>query len=380
MDVKSPRAELEDIQLRAHATIAAAKAAGREITNAELARLEADRDRAVELKTAIERAEKSAKLMQALGGGVTIPGGPGEPEGFPQSLGGKEGLDLSHAGTKRMASQLAARGIKALVQAGTSGTAVEFEPAPIVAANARPLAGLLGEFNVVQRRGRTYEYLRQSVRTNNAAVVAPGATKPTSIYTVAKVDGELKVYAHLSEPIDKYLLEDNRELEAFLVGELQNGLLAKVETDLLAAIAGASGAQTVTTGGSAADRVHNGIMKSASAGYTPDLVIVSFADYEAMKLSKDAEERYLGAGPFDGGPIPALWGTRTFISSEMTPGTALIVPTTAVGVSTDTQGVVTDVDTLSGFATNQVRFRHEGRFAFDVKQPGGIVVVTLTGA
>ena len=44
-----------------------------------------------------------------------------------------------------------------------------------------------------------YAYLRQTVRTNNAAVVAEGAVKPTSVYTVVRIEDSLVVIAHLSE-------------------------------------------------------------------------------------------------------------------------------------------------------------------------------------
>ena len=54
-----------------------------------------------------------------------------------------------------------------------------------------------------------YAYLRQSVRTNNAAVVAAGAVKPTSVYTVTGIENSLVVIAPLSEGIPRYWLLDN---------------------------------------------------------------------------------------------------------------------------------------------------------------------------
>ena len=60
-----------------------------------------------------------------------------------------------------------------------------------------------------------YAFLRQTARTNNAAVVAEGATKPTSVYSVIRVEQSLAVVAHLSEGIPRYWLLDTTSLETF---------------------------------------------------------------------------------------------------------------------------------------------------------------------
>ena len=64
-----------------------------------------------------------------------------------------------------------------------------------------------------QHTSAEYAYLRQSVRTNNAAIVAEGAAKPTSVYSVVRVENSLQVIAHLSEGIPRYWLLDNQALE-----------------------------------------------------------------------------------------------------------------------------------------------------------------------
>jgi hypothetical protein len=63
-----------------------------------------------------------------------------------------------------------------------------------------------------QHTSAEYAYLRQSVRTNNAAIVAEGAAKPTSVYSVVRVENSLQVIAHLSEGIPRYWLLDNQPL------------------------------------------------------------------------------------------------------------------------------------------------------------------------
>jgi hypothetical protein len=86
---------------------------------------------------------------------------------------------------------------------------------------------------LVPRTSPSYSTLRQTVRTNNAAIVAPGATKPTSIFTVVPILNSLKVFAHLSDPIDTYLLADNVALQGFLQAELLYGLTQAVESEVI---------------------------------------------------------------------------------------------------------------------------------------------------
>ena len=66
--------------------------------------------------------------------------------------------------------------------------------------------------------------MRQTRRTNNAAVVAEGAVKPTSVYSVERVEDKLDVIAHLSEGVPRYWFVDTAALQGFLANELDYGL------------------------------------------------------------------------------------------------------------------------------------------------------------
>ena len=96
------------------------------------------------------------------------------------------------------------------------------------------------------------------MRTNNAAVVAEGATKPTSIYCVTRIEGALVVVAHLSEGIPRFWLLDNSALETFVDNELQYGLQVAVEAKVLADVNGTSGIQTQTYSDLGADDAAQG--------------------------------------------------------------------------------------------------------------------------
>src|SRR5439155_13445792 len=68
-----------------------------------------------------------------------------------------------------------------------------------------------------------FDYLRQTVRTNNAAPVAPGAAKPTSIFTLELVEDRVRTIAHLTEPVQRQQIADIDRLQSFLEGELRLG-------------------------------------------------------------------------------------------------------------------------------------------------------------
>ena len=94
---------------------------------------------------------------------------------------------------------------------------------------------------VKQHTEPTYGYLRQTVRTSNAAVVAEGGTKPTSVFSVVRIEDSLDVIAHISEPCPRYWLVDSPALQQFLTTELTYGLQVAIEAAALATINATSG-------------------------------------------------------------------------------------------------------------------------------------------
>ena len=70
------------------------------------------------------------------------------------------------------ASKIMPPGSKALAPSGIAVVGVEFSPDPV--ALGRPANTLLSVMPVKQHTEPTYGYLRQTVRTSNAAVVAEG--------------------------------------------------------------------------------------------------------------------------------------------------------------------------------------------------------------
>lgn len=123
-----------------------------------------------------------------------------------------------------MANRLAKKAVKDGEKAfnltdATDTIVTEFSPLP-----HRPTT-VLGVLTVQPVTAPTFRFISQTARDNNAAVVAAGGTKRTSTYGLESRDRSLLlVIAHLSDPVDKYLLQDVSTVSQFLANELTYGL------------------------------------------------------------------------------------------------------------------------------------------------------------
>lgn len=114
-----------------------------------------------------------------------------------------------------------------------------------------------------------FAYLRQTARENEAAVVSEGAVKPTSTYSVERVEDKLDVIAHLSEGVPRFWLIDSAGLESFLTNELEYGLQVAIEAKVIADVNGTSGVQTVDYSTSVLQTLRKTITKLEVTGYNP---------------------------------------------------------------------------------------------------------------
>ncbi|WP_053447220.1 HK97 family phage prohead protease [Kocuria palustris] len=78
-----------------------------------------------------------------------------------------------------------------------------------------------------------YSFLTEEAHTNAAAVVEPGAKKPTSQYKMVERAGKQKFVATLTEPFAKSLLDDYSQLRPFLASRLAEDLYEAIDTELM---------------------------------------------------------------------------------------------------------------------------------------------------
>ncbi|WP_292767249.1 phage major capsid protein [Microbacterium sp. UBA3486] len=365
MDAKS---ELNQIKARMSELMVNVKASGRELTEAEITEVDRLTTRAFELKAAIDRGERSADLMDhAKGKGNAFETwNGGQPTGDAFQVANVKGR-ITNAGIKQMAEKAA----KALVAAGSSATAVALDETPIRLGVPGANLGILDVIPVTRRDNPSYSYQRQTVRTLNAAVVAPGAQKPTSVLTFETVNNTVSVIAHISEYLDSYVMTDNESLNAFVEAELRLGLFQKLTSLAVAAYAGASGAQTQAFTTNVMDSLYLGASKAQELGYNPDVVLLTRADFDAIVLAKDGQGNYLYRNPEDS----RLHGLQPVIATGLAAKTAIVLDSSKVGISVDQQGVLTKWDAISKLDYNQVRALVEMRAGFDTYAPASIVKV-----
>lgn len=361
------------------------KAAGRDnLTPEEMAAVNAKLDLVKELDGKIAKARESEDLMSQI-------------EGLGRRSGNSRGfLALSGAGRKAMAGKITERmrglsevaGMKALLPSGEVGVGIDIvHTNPI--AEGRPAPDLLSVIPVVQHDSPRYTYLRQNNRTNNAAPVAAGDLKPTSSYGLAQVDGQLTVVAHLTEPINKYWLEDNEALGRFVGDELLYGINEALQQQILhgdgagpnmTGLLNTSGIQVQpAVAGDLLGTLRAGITNVETLGHTPGVYVLNPLDWAKVETTKAA-----GTGNYllDTGPVDRaarrLWGVPVALSLGITPGTAVLIDTNAVAVDTDHSGIRVEWAVVADdFARNQLRARCEGRFNLSVYQPAAIVKITL---
>jgi len=170
-------------------------------------------------------------------------------------------------------------------------------------------------------------------------VVAEGATTPSSIYSVTRIEGALVVVAHLSEGIPRFGLLDNSALETFVENELQYGLQVAVEAKVLADVNATSGIQLQAYATSVLTTLRKGLTKLEVSGYAASSIVLHPSDFEGIELalSTVTAVEHLSL-PFDAA-TRRLFGVPIVATVSQAAGVGHVLATDAVVVDTDTVGV-----------------------------------------
>jgi HK97 family phage major capsid protein len=242
-------------------------------------------------------------------------------------------------------------------------------------------------------------YLRETVRTHAAASVPVGTQKPTSTYNLERVNEDVVTIAHLTDPIPRQWLNDAPMLSRYLGKVMREGLLLDIERQIFAG----DGADDEFTGlanvsGLLGQAFSTDILTTTRKAITvlellpvrPDGWAIHPNDWEEFELLENTAGNLAMGAP---GEIPVnraerkLWGLPVLVTPNVTENTAYLGAfKTALklwereGVKIDwseTFNVTSGQDTFTGFESNQVKFRCEGRFQLEVARPGAVVEVSL---
>ncbi|MDI3402489.1 phage major capsid protein [Streptomyces cavernicola] len=353
-------------------------------TNAEkLAKIKQLNARFVELKAVGQAAENTGGHMSSGDGARSY-----ERESF--HLGGIKGSAPSIGQGARQWAQEAAQtltkaaeqhGVKALTSGAVDAPTMVRTGLFAMPTNPARLLDLIVDRQQIP--GNEFEFLRQTVRTDNAVAVADSATKPTSIYTVTSVQDRVRVYAHLSEPTPLRLFADHKDLSGFLESEMSRGVLDKLEADIVSgAVASENVVGILNTAGvgttafltSVPITLRKARTAMESAHEAPTAWVLNPADAEGLDLLTTADGEYL----VDSTAYANIFGNIPKVVSTSVPaGTALLADWSQCRLVVR-QDTTIDADGSGAlFETNQIKLRAEGRFGFAVQRPAAFRIVDL---
>ncbi|QOV99716.1 phage major capsid protein [Rhodococcus pyridinivorans] len=392
--IKALQNEALQFTAKARAISEKAQAEARDFTAQEKAEYAAATGKAKsyleQIKTlkADDQIMADAKSLAAqLGGFPTF-----DEKGNPVFGGGatrsKGRVGLAGKAGKELASRIAGDmvdGQKALLPAGTAHAGVPLLPEMVELGH--PSNTLLDALVALPAPGPTFKALVQRERTNNAAPVAEGETKPTSVFGLEEIEVNLEVLAHLSEPTPRYWFEDNAALETFVQDELVRGLRDALEGQVLTGdgtrpnlqgVLTTSGVQVQSFTTDVARSVRSAITKLETAGHEDNHVIVLRPeDWEAAETARAEGSGQLEAvANVTQRAQRTLWGVPVVVSNALPLGTGLVLDREAVVVYSDNVVDVRWSETVADdFQKNLVRARVESRYAAVVSKPLGVVRV-----
>ncbi|MGV0785882.1 phage major capsid protein [Mycolicibacterium sp. XJ2] len=241
--------------------------------------------------------------------------------------------------------------------------------------------------------GPAYEYFQQTVRTNNAAFVADGDEKPTSVFTIIPKTDRARVIATLTESVPQRLLQDARFVVDWLEREAVGGVLDALEAQVVSGnglgenLTGlldddtALPTQAFTT--DEITTIRKSLTKLQKAGEIPNAIVTSPDDAEVLDLVREGTGGvgFLTDGFSNGNANSAnVYGSgiARVISNAIPAGIALIGDFSQAKLWVR-ENIRIDTD-FSGdnFTHNTMVLRAEGRFGFGVLRPTAFVVADLT--
>jgi HK97 family phage major capsid protein len=240
-----------------------------------------------------------------------------------------------------------------------------------------------------QTTSNAIEWAIQTTRTNNAAVVAENALKPSSNYVWDLRSYPVRTLAHLVKA-SRQILDDAPGLQSTIDAEMRYGLAYAEEVEMLNGDgtgahllgiipqAASYSAAFSLTGETAIDRIRLAMLQGVLALFPVSGIVLHPTDWTKVETLKDATGRYLIGDP-QGQITPRLWGLPVVSSLAMTAGTFLVGAFKMGAQVFDRLNVEVLISTENNddFEKNMVTIRCEERLAFIVKRPTAFVTGNL---
>jgi len=395
MSVADLKKQREDARLSALGICATANDAHREFSAEE--RLKVDGLQSIMRSLDREIGQKAGdaeltKQILALGAGEPLPGQRSNPSG---------GLATGGAWSKAFSEQAridlrpGPTGFKALIT--PSGSVA----VPVMTQELPPLTEKLETVmqavpsETIGTDG--FSFLQETARVHNADVVAVGEVKPTSVYTLERIDDRVRTIAHLSERIPRQYLADMGLLQKYLDGMLRQGYALALEYQVLqgsgigenmAGMLNTTGRQFIPFSTTVLRTLREALTLLELVNIPGGIFCFHPLDWQELDLAQDLVNSFALATPSQALPVDRaarqVWGQRVAVSTQMPQATALLFDPGSVHmwqreqVRLDwSENTWNEALQKNDFEANMVMWRCEGRAGFGALRPAGIVEIAL---
>lgn len=232
------------------------------------------------------------------------------------------------------------------------------------------------------------QFVRETGFTNSADVVSenPAAGKPESNITFELDTANVATVAHFIMA-SRQVLEDAPQLQGYIDGRLMYGLALKEEAQLLKGSGTGLNLDGIYTQASAyanpgvtvqhettVDVLRLAILQAELANYYADGIVLNPIDWTQIELTKDSQNRYILANPFNN-IIPMLWARPVVSTKSMDAGDFLVgaFAQGAQGWDRDDASVTISLEDRDNFIKNMVTVLCEERLALTVYRPEAFV-------
>lgn len=280
--------------------------------------------------------------------------------------------------------------VKTVTSAEGSGGALiapDRDPEVVTLARRAPrVRSLLGKGETTSN---AVEVSRETVFTNNAAVVPEGELKPQSNITFELMTTPVRTIAHWI-PVSRQVMDDAPQLRSLIDSSLRYGLAyveelqlllgAGIGDDLLGLMPQATPfvAPFPIPGATPADIILQAIAQAEAAELPATGIILNSLDWAKMMALKADDGTYLGGGPF-GLQAPRMWGLPVVATNAMPAGSFLVGNFAQAAKIWDRMSaeVLISQDHADFFVKNMLAVRGESRLAMAVIRPQAIVKGTF---
>jgi HK97 family phage major capsid protein len=261
----------------------------------------------------------------------------------------------------------------------------------IVAAPEQRLT-VRGLFTQVPTDQGSIDVVQEATFTNNAAIQGNDASPTGSGEGALKAESAISfTYASLNVPTiahritaSRQVLSDAPRLQGHIAGRLLYGLALTEEAQFLTgtgtglSMNGLNNQATAFTGGStnatALDTLARAINQLQVANFEPTGIILHPTDWLAIKLMKDAQNRYLIGDPA-AQTMPVLWGLPVVPTASQTVGKFTVLDARQMGYIADRETATVRIseNVNDNFVRNLVTILAEERAVIVVERPTAIV-------